>query len=227
MRPLLPVPGPEGEVDLQQVYGWPEPSCLRVNFIASTDGAATVDGRSGGLGGAADRAVFTHLRATCDVILVGAGTASAERYGRAGVPVAVVSARLSPSPDERLFQPEAGRARPLVLTCAAAPPERRAALARGAEIIDCGEAFVDPQLVRAELDRRGLRRILCEGGPRLFATLLAADLVDELCLTVAPVLTAGPAPRITSGPALPTPRAAILLSALEAGSALLLRYSLR
>jgi riboflavin biosynthesis pyrimidine reductase len=233
VRRLLPVADVVAEVDagdgvdLHQLYGWPAETCLRVNFVSSLDGAAALDGRSGGLGGPADRAVFSHLRATCDVVLVGAGTASAERYRPARVPVAVVSARLSPSPDERLFTPGPGTATPLVLTCAAAPPDRRAALARVAEVVDCGDEAVDPRLVVAELEGRGLRRLLCEGGPALFGSLLAADIVDELCLTVAPVLVSGPAPRITRGPSPPAPRGATLVTALEDEGALLLRYSLR
>lgn len=226
VRRLFPVEA-SGEVDLHQAYAWPEDPCLRVNFVSSLDGAASLEGRSGGLGGTADKAVFSHLRATCDVIIVGAATASAERYGPARVPVAVVSANLSQSADERLFRPGPGTATPMVLTCAAAPPERRAALARVAEVVDCGHEEVDLRLLVAELGGRGLRRLLCEGGPRLFAALLAAGAVDELCLTVAPLLAAGDAPRITCGPPLPVPTGASLLSALEDESALLLRYGLR
>ena len=213
VRYLLPVSS--AEVDLHQAYARPGGTCLRVNFVSSLDGAATVDARTAGLGDAADRAVFSHLRATCDAVVVGAGTASAEQYGPARVPVVVVSARLSPAPDERLFRSAPGTAPPLVLTCAAAPVERRAALARGAELVDCGDEAVDLRLVLAELERRGLRRLLCEGGPRLFATLLAADLVDELCLTMAPVLAPGDATRITRGPTFPAPRPATLLSVLS------------
>lgn len=227
MRRLLPPADPGEEVDLHEAYAWPESPCLRVNFVSSLDGAAALDGRSGGLGGRADKAVFSHLRATCDAILVGAGTASAERYGPARAPVAVVSGRLSLSPDDRLFTAAPGTARPLVLTCAAAPADRRAALSRLAEVVDCGGEAVDAGKLVAELHRRGLRRLLCEGGPRLFASLLAAGTVDELCLTLAPLLAPGDAPRMTCGPPLPSAQPAILLSALEEDSSLLLRYSLR
>lgn len=228
MRRLLPNPetAPAG-VDLDEVYAWPDQLCLRANFVSSLDGAAEVDGRTGGLGSPADKAVFAHLRATCDVVVVGAGTVTSERYRPAPVPIAVVSARLSLSPTDRLFAPAAGLATPLVLTCAAAPADRRAALSHHAEVIDCGGEIVDLRLVVAELQRRGLRRLLCEGGPRLFADLLAAGLVDELCLTLAPVLLAGAAAKITNGPSLQAPEGATLLSALEEDSNLLLRYSLR
>jgi len=227
VRRLLPVSGQDGDVDLDEAYAWPPGRWFRVNFVSSLDGAATVDGRSGALAGPADKAVFTHLRATCHVVVVGAGTASAERYRPAKVPVAVVSARLSSSPDEPLFGGAPGTARPLVLTCSAAPGDRRAALSQVAEVVDCGTDSVDPRLVSVELERRGWRRLLCEGGPRLFATFLAADIVDDVCLTVAPVLVAGDARRITRGPVMPSPRAATLVSALEDESSLLLRYSVR
>jgi riboflavin biosynthesis pyrimidine reductase len=227
MRRLIPDAAPGEEVDLHLAYAWPDEPCLRVNFVTSLDGAIAVDGRSGGLGSAADKAVFAHLRATCDVILVGAGTAWAERYGPARAPVAVVSSRLSLSPEDRLFARVPGRARPLVLTCAAAPHDRRAALAPHADLIDCGHDAVDAALAVAALRDRGFRRLLCEGGPHLFASLLAADVVDELCLTLAPLLVPGDASRMTSGPPLPAPQRATLVCALEEDGTLLLRYSLR
>ncbi len=225
MRRLLPGPAPDpGRVDLHDVYAWPETTCLRVNFVSSLDGAAALDGRTAGLGTPADKAVFSHLRATCDVVVVGAGTAIAEHYRPATVPVAVVSANLSPSPAERLFSPAPGTATPLVLTCASAPAGRRAALAGCADVVDCGDEAVDLRLVVTELERRGLRRLLCEGGPRLFSALLAAELVDELCLTLSPLLSGGPAPRITDGAVLQPPAGASLLSVLEDDSTLLVRY---
>lgn len=227
MRHLFPDPAAGPGVELDHVYPWPARRWLRVNFVSALDGAAAVDGRTAGLASPADKAVFDHLRATCDVVLVGAGTATAERYRPAAVPIAVVSGSLSPSPDERLFTPAAGTATPIMLTCASAPADRRAVLADHAEIVDCGDREVDLRLVVAELERRGLRRLLCEGGPRLFSSLLAADLVEELCLTVAPVLVDGGAPRITHGSALQPPGAASLQSILEEDSTLLLRYSLR
>ena len=227
MRRLFPAADQGEEVDLHQAYAWPDGPCLRVNFVSSLDGAATLEGRSGGLGGPADKVVFSHLRATCDVIVVGAGTATAERYGPARAPVAVVSAALSMTPGDRLFTPLPGRARPLVLTCASAPAHRRQALAPHADMVDCGGDMVDAALVIGQLHQRGFRRVLCEGGPRLFASLLAAEVVDELCLTLAPLLAPGDAPRLTNGPPLPTPAGATLLGVLEEDSALLLRYRLR
>ncbi|MBL7497913.1 pyrimidine reductase family protein [Frankia sp. CNm7] len=176
-----------------------------MNFVSSADGAAEIEGRSGTLGGPGDRQVFRVLRWLADVVLVGAGTARAEDYGPAVVPaerreirvaaglapvppVAVVSGSLEFDPTARLF---GGEVRPLLLTRASAPPERVAALRAVAEVVTCGEDRVEPALVLAELAARGLGRVLCEGGPMLHAQLAGAGLLDELCLTVEPVL-AGP-----------------------------------
>lgn len=188
---------------------------IRVNFVSSLDGAASRDGRSGGLGGPADRRVFALLRTLADVVLVGAGTVRAEGYrgelvdaesaawraahGRTAHPgFAVVSARLDLDPAVLADSP----VRPRVLTLASASPARRAALAEVADLVDVGESAIDVARLRAAL---GSARVLCEGGPRLFATLLAADAVDELCLTIAPTLEGGDAGRIAQG-ALPAPR---------------------
>jgi riboflavin biosynthesis pyrimidine reductase len=211
---------------------------LRVNFVSSLDGAATHDGRSGGLGDDADRLVFDTLRMLTDVILVGAGTVRAEGYG--GIrftdsavawrrahglpehpPVALVSGRLDVDPALPVFTEAATR--PIVITHAQAPADRRAALAEVADVLVCGEASVDHTLLVATLMERGHPQVLCEGGPGLFGSLLAADAVDELCLTLAPVLESGSAPRIAAGdPA--APRRMRLAHALPAGDTLLLRY---
>ncbi|TFD09716.1 pyrimidine reductase family protein [Cryobacterium sp. TMT1-2-2] len=211
---------------------------VRVNFIASLDGAATVDGLSGGLNNADDKLVFDTLRLLTDVILVGAGTVRAEGYGgillseddaawrvQAGLaaqpPVAIVSGRLDLEPGHPVFVDAATR--PIVLTHAAAPADRRAALAAVADVVICGDEAIDPRRLVAELAARGLPQILCEGGPHLFGDLLAADRVDELCLSLAPVLVGGSAGRIAVGEAAAT-RAMELLHVLRAGDMLFLRY---
>ena len=219
---------------------------MRVNFIQSVDGSATLDGRSGGLGRPADKAVFDVLRGVSDVVLVGAGTARAEGYGALtatdelvswrvsqGLPahpvMALVSGSLDLDPASDLFTK--GFARPLVFTVPSAPADARARLAEVATVIDAGgsdatEGRVDPALVRAELLARGLPQVLCEGGPRLFGDLIAANLVDELCLTLSPVLEGGEGRRI----ALPArdgvvPRDLELALLLRSGSLLLSRWS--
>ena len=215
--------------DLDAAYPWPDPPVrmLRVNFTASVDGAATLEGRSRGLSGPADRRVFDHLRATCDCVLVGAGTVRAEHYRQAPVPVVVVSSHLDLDPSEPLFQPREGSVPPIIATHRGSPPDRRAALQEaGAEILDCGDVNVDPHALVAALEGRGLTRILCEGGPALFATLVADGLADELCLTIHPKLAGPDHRRVVRGTAWAEARSATLLQTLEDGGELLLRYGL-
>jgi len=236
VRTLLPGAPTTGSaaVDLTTHYAYPDGLTaphVRVNFVASTDGAVTVDGRSGGLGGEADRRVFGTLRELADVVLVGAGTVRTEDYrgarkptrGRATPPpIAVVTGSADLDPGARLFTDT--QVAPIVLTGPDAPADRRAALAAaGADVVVLDP--LSPAAVLDELGRRGLHRVLCEGGPRLFGDLVAADLVDELCLTVAPVLAAGEAGRIAVGPAGSPPRSLRLVGALEEDGALLLRYT--
>ncbi len=214
-------------------YAWPERRAVpyvRVNFVASLDGAVTVDGRSGGLGNAADRTVFHLLRELAEVVLVGAGTVRTENYN--GVrratrgrdtppPVAVVTASADLDPASRLFTDTV--VPPLILTVDSAPADRRAALTdAGGEVVVLPR--LTPDVLLTELARRGLDRVLCEGGPALLGTLQAADAVDELCLTVAPLLVGGGAGRIAQGPADIPPRRMALVGALQADDALLLRY---
>jgi riboflavin biosynthesis pyrimidine reductase len=138
--------------------------------------------------------------------------------------IAIVSGRLDLDPGHPVFTNAATR--PIVLTHAAAPTDRRAALASRADVVDCGEDQVDPRRMVAELAERGLPQILCEGGPHLFGDLVAADRVDELCLSLAPVLEGGSAGRIAVGTSAAT-RAMELLHVLRAGDMLFLRYARR
>lgn len=187
---------------------------IRMNFISSADGSATIEGRSGGLGGDTDLAVMQILRAMADVVLVGAGTVRAEGYGGTGVEgvdaawrtahglppqpqLAVVSRSLGLAPEDPFFVE--GVVRPIVVTCAAASIERRQALEPVADVLVCGETDVDLVAMRDALVQRGLRQVLCEGGPHLLGSLRDAGLVDELCLTLAPRLVGGDAGRIMRG----------------------------
>lgn len=216
------------------------------NMIASVDGAATdLTGRSGGLGGPADKRVFAAIRGVADVVMAGAGTVTAEDYGpsrpseavrrarlargQAAAPrIAVVSAALSISPDQRLFREASPDARPVVLTVEAADPERRRALAEVAEVHSAGETRVDwPRALAVLRDRLGARVVLCEGGPTTIAGLVAAGLLDEMCLTVAPTLQTGAAPRVSDGPAPPAARAMALARVLTEDGYLFLRYVAR
>ena len=219
MRRLLPEPaGPiapvEAYADLPPAEGRPG---LRLNMVASLDGAIAVDGRSGGLGGDADLRVFRTLRSLADVVMVGAGTVRAERYGPPRLPedliaarlargqgrlprIAVVSRSLDLDWGSRLFAEADPDARPLVVTCAAAPPDGLARADGVAEIVVAGGVSVDSSAALAELGARGVGSVLCEGGPRLNAALAQAGVLDELCLTISPLLVGVAARHMLDGP---------------------------
>ncbi|HEU5033634.1 MAG TPA: pyrimidine reductase family protein [Mycobacteriales bacterium] len=223
------VPDASEVVDLRAAYAVPDSRHVRVNFAASVDGAVTVDGRSRGLSSDADRELFHVLRAMSDVVLVGAGTARAENYGGARQgdhttpPVAVVSRSLDLDPASRLFTDT--RVPPIVLTCAAAPVDRRTVLRDIADVIDVGDDVVDVTRALDALADRGLRRVICEGGPHLFGWLAAAAVVDELCLTVAPLIAGGAAGRIVAGLATQVTDPLRLVHVLEEDGHLFLRYA--
>ncbi len=233
MHRLAPEPATVDDAALAAHYAYPDALAapyVRVNFVASTDGAVSVDGRSGGLGSDADRTVFGLLRELAEVVLVGAGTVRAEDYrgarrptrgGDIPPPIAVVTGSADLDPDARLFTDTL--VPPIVLTLASADAGRRQRLAAaGADVVVLDR--LTPDALLAELGRRGLHRVLCEGGPSMLGSLQAADAVDELCLTVAPLLAGGVAGRIATGPAGAPPRAMSLVGALREGDTLLLRY---
>ena len=214
---------------------------LRVNFVASPDGAVAVEGRSAGLGSSGDQRVFDLLRALADVVLVGHGTASAEGYGpmsadsRVGrlraslgrpatAPIAVVSRRASLEPGSRLAG--GGDSPTVLVTCEAADPARRAALAEaGVTVLVCGGDAVDLPEALDRLAGLGSEQVLCEGGPQLLRAALAAGVVDELDLSVAPVLVGGQ-PRLLDA-ALPAAVRLDLRQLLEEDGTLFARYAVR
>ncbi|HTK62042.1 MAG TPA: pyrimidine reductase family protein [Pseudonocardia sp.] len=221
--------------ELANAYAYPPglgQPYVRVNFVSSVDGAASSGGKSAALGSDADRRVFGLLRELCEVIVVGAGTARAENYRGArrpsratGTPprIAVVTARGDLDPAAPLFTDTS--VPPLVITANACPPDARDRLrAAGAEVVVLDEDRVGPAGLLAALDERGLRRVLCEGGPGLFGDLIAADGVDEMCLTISPVLAGGDSPRISHGPS-GALRGMRLVGALTDEDVLLLRYA--
>jgi 5-amino-6-(5-phosphoribosylamino)uracil reductase len=233
VHPLLPTDHVLDDEQLAARYAYPEnlgAPFVRASFVASADGAVSVAGRSTDLGSPADRRVFLLLRRLADVILVGAGTVRAEDYRGARrptrgrdtpPPIAVVTGSALLDPASRLFRDT--RVPPIVLTLASVPPERRERLAAaGGDVVALDR--LTPDRVLAELARRGLHRVLCEGGPTLFGELVAADAVDELCLTVAPLLVGGTTGRIAVGPESGHPRPLELADALHDGGVLLLRY---
>jgi len=227
LRLLLPGNAVVGDLDddradavqaLADLYAYPDPlpaaGWVRANMVTTLDGSATgADGLSGTIGGAADKAVFRALRGLADVVLVGAGTARDEGYRRpqpqdgfaerrlaagqkecAALAVVTRSGRLPTEHD--LFAPEVPS---LVVTCAAADVEGLRARVGRDRVIVAGEDDVDPLLAAAQLAARGMRRILLEGGPTLLGRFEEAGRLDELCLTLSPVLVAGGGPRIATG----------------------------
>jgi len=233
VRQLLPRPEPVVELDEQAAdrsaavltlagrYAYPDPvperGWVRANMIATLDGSATdARGLSAGIGGPADQAVFSALRGLADVVLVGAGTAAAEQYRMPPAQAAFAERR------RRCGQTAAPQL--AVLSRRGELPEPlRTAISRTAEgspapIVLAGT----PGEAIAELARRGLRRVLFEGGPRVLGQTLADGVIDELCLTLAPLAVAGEGPRIAHGP--PTRRDLRLVHLFEAGGLLLGRW---
>ena len=229
-------PDPAEQLDDDELAAAVDHPGVRLNFVTSIDGAATREGLSGGLGTPADKRSFELLRRVADVVVVGAGTVRAEGYGpmrvsgsstrwrvahsRGEHPVfAIVTASLDLDPASPIFTD--APVRPVVITTERATG--RARFDEVADVVVAGSMRVDAALAADALRARGLHRILCEGGPSLFGSFLAADAVDELCLTVSPTLEAGDAPRIAHGQS--AAREMGLAAVLRSGDTLLLRYA--
>jgi riboflavin biosynthesis pyrimidine reductase len=235
VRQIYPSDAPLTDDELAARYAYPDPVAgsppwLRANMVASLDGAATVAGRSGGLSSEWDHQIFAMLRALTDVIVVGAGTARTERYGpvrpeseglrwawlRKGrtpsPPIAVVTRGLDLDLESPLVADAPDHARTILITTQAAPPDRLAAAARTSDVLVAGDTSVDMSIALGGLAKRGHQRILAEGGPHLLSELVNADLLDELCLTVSPLLAGPGAGRILEGMQLPGGAAAVPLT---------------
>jgi len=207
-------------------------------MISSVDGAAAMDGVSGPLGAPSDKAVFAALRSLTDAVLVGAGTVRVEDYGpipdrsadiqarrtdrgQAAKPLlAIVSGRMTFDPDARVFEnPDEP---PLIYTSASAPVAGEKALGAKAVVVRLGSDAVDLEAVLHDLGARGASHVLLEGGPSLNGDLMAAGLVDEIHLSLAPLVAGGDAPRIVAGDAV---NEAVVLDRVWTGDGLLfLRY---
>ncbi|HEY5697621.1 MAG TPA: dihydrofolate reductase family protein [Acidimicrobiales bacterium] len=210
-----------------------------VNMIESIDGAAVVDGVSGGLGGEGDKIMFRAVRAVPDIILVAARTANAERYsaprvseasrearrerGQSATPrLAVVTGQLSVDLSLEMFT-DPGDQRPLVITAEAAPTNRRDEVEAVAEILVAGETNVDLTDALRQLRRRGATVVLGEGGPSMNGGLVDLDLVDEWCISLSPTLAGGDSRRIVNS-APPALRHLALERVFEHDGMLFLRY---
>lgn len=206
---------------------------LRVNFVSSIDGSATHEGKSGGLSGPADKRHFELLRRVTDVVLVGAGTVRDEGYGpmrvspaseawrrEHGMPehpvFAIVTGDLDLDPASRIFTE--APVRPIIVTTT-----RTDTSPFYADIVAVGDEHVDLAAALEQIRSLGHAQVLCEGGPSLFGSLLAADLVDELSITMSSKLEAGDGPRIAHG-SVPEARDMRLGHVLRSGDDLLLRY---
>ena len=203
--------------ELFEAYALPDRDRTRVrmNFVESADGAVT----SGGLGGDTDRSAMQVLRTMADVVLVGAGTVRAEGYGDIHVgdddvawrrehglddqpALAIVSGGLRLEPGDSVFADAVNR--PVIVTTDASARARGHDFDAVADVLAAGARAasgggVDLSAMLDAFAARGWTQVLCEGGPHLFGSLLDADLVDEVCVTVAPRFVGGAAGRIVQG----------------------------
>lgn len=242
MRQLLPEPG---DVDPLETYlAADRPSragrpWVALTMVSSLDGATSVGGRSGPLGGEPDRQVFRAVRAIADAVLVAAGTVRLEGYGPVRLSDAARDARaaagrpatpprlvvVSASLDVDLTRAAEGPVRPLVLTTEDADPDRRAAVEQVADVRTHGSGQVDVAAALAGLHADGVGIVVCEGGPSLNAALVEQDLVDEWCVTLAPTIVAGDSRRLVHGvPEVGEGQPLELVSLLEADGVLLGRW---
>ncbi|WP_035775642.1 dihydrofolate reductase family protein [Arthrobacter sp. H5] len=238
---LLPSPAQDLSDDqILGLYGRSGPGVwVRFNFVSTLDGAATHDGVSGPLGNDGDRRIFALTRRQADVILVGAGTIRAEGYegpllddagrdwrianGYPGHPaLAIVSGSLDLDPCSGLFT--RSPVRPIVFTSERASARRREAFSDVADVVVLGEETVDGPACAAWLGGRGLNGILCEGGPTLFAGFVRDDAVDELCLSLSPLLSGGRGRGVGADTPAGDLRRMRLASLLESDSALYGRW---
>ncbi|MFI7011172.1 pyrimidine reductase family protein [Streptomyces sp. NPDC050145] len=243
-----PTDGEWGLDALADAYAYPDLAegdvWLRANMVSTLDGAAQHDGRSQPISCPTDMRIFGVLRGLADVVVVGAETVRLEGYrparareafaarreaaGQGPVPsIAVITGSLNLDFTLPLFT------QPLVptyvITGAGAPPDRvEVARQAGAEVLIAGEGrAVDPDRAVKALAERGHRRLLTEGGPRMLGQFVAAQVLDELCLTLSPMLTAGDAQRIARGSTLAVPERFDLASLLEEDGFLFSRYRCR
>jgi riboflavin-specific deaminase-like protein len=243
VRRLPPNPGPTTvEQQLDSYRPWEHPHDERpfvaMNFAATVDGRATIGGVSGPIGSSTDTKMLARLRNRFDAVMIGAGTMRAERYGRliadqeqrerherVGLPhdplMVIVSGRLDLPWDAPLFTDGGGRV--LIFTASEAEPPETATSLR----VVRHEGFVNLAAALQHLrHERGIRALLCEGGPGLHAELEGGGLVDDLFLTIAPKLAGGTAPRIIEGE-LPAVAELELAWLLEEEGELFARYQRR
>ncbi|HYD08889.1 MAG TPA: dihydrofolate reductase family protein [Acidimicrobiales bacterium] len=180
------------ELDIEAYRDAPRPRApwVLANMVMGVDGAVTIDGRVGELNSPADRELFRAIRLLSDVILVGASTVREEHYGPSVRPIAIVTNSIQLDLGAPLFAEP--KARPIIVTSDSSPADARERAAEVADVIVAGGSSVDMRVAVTALHERGHGVILTEGGPSVLAELLLADLVDELCLTIAPIAGGDP-----------------------------------
>lgn len=214
--------------------GQPDRPRVVAIMVASVDGRATVEGRSGGLGHPDDRALLRGLRAAADCVLAGTGTIAAEKYanllddgqraareaaGRPAHPILATLSRRGAFPWEAPVFGEEGVPKQLY-------SEQEVELP--AEATDTA-LHVSGGGLRTALEHlhreHGVGSVACEGGPRVLRALLAEDLIDDLLLTLAPLVVAGDGPASLDGAALDPPPTLRLAGVRRADDHLFLHYA--
>ena len=243
MEPLergAPIPDPLTpylDVDRTQ----PRHECwVTGHMVAGLDGTAAVHGRVGALSTEPDQDLFRRMRQIADVVMVGAQTVRSEGYapmrlseparaqrrtrGQSEMPpVAVVSRSLDLDWSSQVFAEAPEHARTIVITCAKADPVRLAAAEQAATVIIAGEERVEPAAALQALAGLGYRVVLCEGGPRWLGELVAADRLDELCLSISPMMGGDALPVSVAPPGADIAQFS-LKSTMVADDTLFLRY---
>ena len=243
MEPLergAPIPDPLTpylDVDRTQ----PRHECwVTGHMVAGLDGTAAIHGRVGALSTEPDQDLFRRMRQIADVVMVGAQTVRSEGYapmrlseparaqrrtrGQSEMPpVAVVSRSLDLDWSSQVFAEAPEHARTIVITCAGADPQRLAAAEKAATIIIAGDDRVEPAKALQALAGLGYQVVLCEGGPRWLGELVAADRLDELCLSISPMMGGDALPVSVAPPGADIAQFS-LKSTMVADDTLFLRY---
>ncbi|MGH3649125.1 MAG: dihydrofolate reductase family protein [Acidimicrobiia bacterium] len=223
------------EVQMGYPRGREDRPWVMANFVTTVDGATAVDGGSSAINDDDDKAMFAAMRAVPDFIMVGAETVRAENYGPVDLDerrrnarldacleetphLVIVTRSLDLDPGARVFGDPQRRV--MILTVPDAPDDRFAALSGVADVVRLKGTTPSDLLHYLRM----ARVVLCEGGPSLVGQFVAAGLIDELALTVAPMLVSGDAPRLAHGPAADPPLEMRLDRVLYGDRSLFLRY---
>ena len=188
---------------------------IRGNMISSLDGSSTKDGRSGGLANINDRAIFSIIRQSADIIIVGASTVLIEeysnvclsinqqnerkKYGQSNIPqIAVITTSSKLKKSDKFFSLNKKQV-PFVFTSANNFINTQKRLNMSAEVVNVSSKNpekIDFFTIVKFLAERKFFRILIEGGPFILGKLMEKNILNELCLTISPILIGGKSKRI-------------------------------